>query len=201
MRIRGKIASWNSDKGFGFIAPSSGERQIFVHIKSLPHRSSHPEVGLKVSYEIASDAQGRPRAENVKISQGGISPGPALKAFLAAATFLLSIYAATVLRLLPVLLVWWYLGLSATSLAIYALDKSAARKSGQRTPENTLHFLSLLGGWPGALYAQQLLRHKSSKASFRAVFWVTVVLNFAGLAYVASPYGAWLAVALERMAA
>jgi uncharacterized membrane protein YsdA (DUF1294 family)/cold shock CspA family protein len=200
MRVQGKIASWNRDKGFGFIAPSSGERQIFVHIKSLPYRTLHPDVGLEVSYEIASDAQGRSRAENVRIGHGLFSPGPASKAFLMASAFLLAIYAAAVLRLLPILLVWLYLGLSVISLAIYALDKSAARKGGQRTPESTLHFLSLLGGWPGAMYAQQLLRHKSSKESFRAVFWVTVVLNVVSLIYVASPYGTWLAVALERLA-
>jgi uncharacterized membrane protein YsdA (DUF1294 family) len=43
--------------------------------------------------------------------------------------------------------------------------------------KSTLHGLSLLGGWPGAMIAQQTLRHKSSKESFRAVFWITVVLN------------------------
>jgi len=40
-----------------------------------------------------------------------------------------------------------------------------------------LHLLSLAGGWPGALLAQQLLRHKSAKAEFRQVFWATVVIN------------------------
>jgi uncharacterized membrane protein YsdA (DUF1294 family)/cold shock CspA family protein len=201
MRVQGKIASWNSDKGFGFIAPSSGDQQIFVHIRSLPNRSLHPEVGLEVSYEIASDAQGRTRAENVRVGRGLFLIGPASKAFLTAAVFLLAVYAGAVLRLLPMLLVWWYLSLSVISLAIYALDKSAARKGGQRTPESTLHFLSLAGGWPGALYAQQLLRHKSIKRSFVGAFWVTVVLNVVALAYVASPYGAWFALALERMAA
>jgi uncharacterized membrane protein YsdA (DUF1294 family) len=44
--------------------------------------------------------------------------------------------------------------------------------------ESTLHLLALAGGWPGALVAQQKLRHKSKKESFRFVFWVTVLLNF-----------------------
>jgi uncharacterized membrane protein YsdA (DUF1294 family) len=77
---------------------------------------------------------------------------------------------------------WWaisYLALSLLSLLIYAIDKSAARAGRQRIPENSLHVVALLGGWPGALLAQQWLRHKSSKLSFRIVCWCTVVLNIA----------------------
>lgn len=79
--------------------------------------------------------------------------------------------------------------MSVLSLGLYALDKSAAKKGGQRTPENTLHIFSLFGGWPGALYAQQFLRHKSRKTSFRVVFWLTIVVNVAALIYLLSPYG------------
>jgi uncharacterized membrane protein YsdA (DUF1294 family) len=62
----------------------------------------------------------------------------------------------------------------------YAKDKSAARSGGWRTKESTLLMLGLLCGWPGAVLAQQLLRHKSTKTSFQIAFWVTVVLNVAG---------------------
>jgi uncharacterized membrane protein YsdA (DUF1294 family) len=37
--------------------------------------------------------------------------------------------------------------------------------------------LALAGGWPGALLAQQLLRHKTSKPGFIAMFWFTVLIN------------------------
>ena len=57
----------------------------------------------------------------------------------------------------------------------------------QRTPEARLHLYELLGGWPGALVAQQKLRHKSSKQAFREVFWSTVVLNVLGFVLLASP--------------
>jgi uncharacterized membrane protein YsdA (DUF1294 family) len=59
-----------------------------------------------------------------------------------------------------------------------------------RTAENRLHVLALLGGWPGALIAQQVLRHKSRKASFRFTFWVTVVLNCVALAWLFTAGGA-----------
>jgi uncharacterized membrane protein YsdA (DUF1294 family) len=56
-----------------------------------------------------------------------------------------------------------------------------------KTPESNLHLLALAGGWPGALFAQQFLRHKSAKAEFRGTFWVTVVLNVTGFVVLCSP--------------
>lgn len=90
---------------------------------------------------------------------------------------------------LPVLVLAWYLVISAMTYLAYRWDKQAARKQRWRTQESTLHLLSLLGGWPGALVAQQRLRHKSSKASFRAVFWPTVVINCAILLWLLTPAG------------
>ena len=70
-----------------------------------------------------------------------------------------------------------YAMFSMLTYVVYAIDKSSARNGTGRISENTLHFLSLTGGWPGALLAQQALRHKTRKQSFRFVFWITVVLN------------------------
>lgn len=71
---------------------------------------------------------------------------------------------------------------SAVAVVTYGADKRAARRNGRRVPESTLHLLALLGGWPGALAAQQVLRHKTRKQPFRAVFWLTVVVNCLALA-------------------
>jgi len=72
-----------------------------------------------------------------------------------------------------------YLCLSLVTLAVYAWDKRAAQKKKPRTPELTLHVLSLLGGWPGALIAQRTLRHKTRKLPFQLVFWLTAIANCA----------------------
>lgn len=82
------------------------------------------------------------------------------------------------------LVVLVYLVASVITLIVYALDKSAAKRGARRTPESTLHFLSLVGGWPGALLAQGLFRHKTMKRYFRLVFWITVAVNLAGLALI-----------------
>ncbi len=78
---------------------------------------------------------------------------------------------------LPLWVLGVYAGMSAVTFAVYAVDKSAAQAGRWRVPENTLHLLGLLGGWPGAILAQQLLRHKTQKQRFRAVFWCTAWAN------------------------
>jgi uncharacterized membrane protein YsdA (DUF1294 family) len=73
--------------------------------------------------------------------------------------------------------------LSIISYLTYRNDKRAAEQRGWRTPENCLHVLSLFGGWPGAMIAQNHLRHKSSKPGFRTVFYITIFLNIATIGY------------------
>lgn len=59
----------------------------------------------------------------------------------------------------------------------YASDKRSARSGEWRTPEETLHWLEMLGGWPGALIAQRLLHHKTRKGSFQFNYWCIVLAH------------------------
>ena len=80
-----------------------------------------------------------------------------------------------------------YIGMSLTTFLVYALDKSAAIQGRWRISESTLHFLGLLCGWPGALLAQQFLRHKSSKRVFVTKYWMTVAANISVFVAASSP--------------
>lgn len=64
----------------------------------------------------------------------------------------------------------------------YWKDKVAAEAQAIRIREDVLHALALLGGWPAAGLAQQVLRHKTIKRSFQAMFWLTVLVNVVALA-------------------
>lgn len=78
------------------------------------------------------------------------------------------------------------LTMSVVTFVAYGFDKFRAKRNGRRVPENTLHILAFLGGWPGALLGQKFFRHKTQKTSFRIVFWISVVcslLLFAGGLY------------------
>jgi uncharacterized membrane protein YsdA (DUF1294 family) len=79
-----------------------------------------------------------------------------------------------------------YLVGSVVAFVMYAVDKAAAQHRGQRRiPERTLLMIAAVGGWPGSIVAQQTLRHKTRKQSFRRAFWATVVLNLVVLAALA----------------
>ena len=158
-----------------------------------------PRVGDKVTYSRSADSKGRPRAQKVKIVGVAYSMGSGYKAFIISMGFLIFIAVVSYTGFLPVAIFWIYFIMSSLTFAMYARDKSAARKSAQRVPENALHTLALLGGWPGAHYAQQLLRHKSSKVSFRYMFWITTALNIGGLGYLLSPYSARFSEAFKKI--
>ena len=84
---------------------------------------------------------------------------------------------------LPTAVLFLYLLGSVTAFILYRVDKDAAVDGQRRTPEDTLLVVGLLGGWPGALVAQRLIRHKSRKTSFQLLFWLSVVVNCAVLAW------------------
>lgn len=66
---------------------------------------------------------------------------------------------------------------SLVTALCYAWDKYKASGVRRRTRETTLHLLELLGGWPGALLAQRILRHKNRKFSYQRTFWAIVILH------------------------
>ena len=82
---------------------------------------------------------------------------------------------------------WWVLPVSLllnlAAFFAYWQDKHAAETGQWRISENTRHLWSLAGGWGGAWVAQQVLRHKSRKASFLGVYWLSVVAHCAAVGY------------------
>ncbi len=202
MRFEGRLKSWNDERGFGFIEPRDGGQDIFVHASALPTRFGRPQPGQSLSFQVELNRDGKKRATNVGVGVGDDEqrrqPARRLRQARAARWSVADALAVPVFLAVyvAVALAWgvaaWvalaYLGLSVVCLFAYAFDKSAARAGARRTSEKRLLLLGLAGGWPGALVAQQLLRHKSGKASFRSAFPGTVFLNAATFVIVHSPW-------------
>lgn len=77
-----------------------------------------------------------------------------------------------------------YLLVSLATMIVYWRDKWAAERGRTRTRERTLHMLALFGGWPGALLAQQVFKHKRAKTGFVLMTYAIAAIHF----------GAWGAV-------
>jgi uncharacterized membrane protein YsdA (DUF1294 family) len=78
---------------------------------------------------------------------------------------------------MPMHTISYYIIISLFTFYVYFKDKTCAKNGTWRISEKNLHVLSVLGGWTGALLAQKIIRHKSSKTSFQIVFVFTILLN------------------------
>lgn len=201
-RRKGTLTTWNDTRGYGYITPRDGGATVFVHIKGFSGRSSRPEAGSSLSFEMKFH-DGKPQAANVRIfaeaivvddaahaEQGTPEDVAAVKRMRAVgapkrrglAYVMIPVFVALCIA---ISLRWganyWLFGIypiaSFVTYFAYAADKSAAQAGSWRTSEKTLVLLGTLGGWPGAIIAQERLRHKTRRVRFQIIFWLSVVLN------------------------
>ncbi len=180
MNHKGILSAWSDDKGFGFITPAVGGERVFAHISAYVGRG-RPSANREVRFSLTEDSQGRIRAGRFQYTGIGslganVAPGVWL-ALLVAVGVIGGLVGAYRYGYLPVMVPAAYAGMSLLALVMYATDKAAAVRGCRRVPENRLHLVELLGGWPGALIGQQLLRHKTRTGSFQFGFWLCVLLN------------------------
>ena len=205
-RRSGTLARWNDDRGFGFIRPDGSTDKLFVHVSAFGPIERRPIAGDRVRFATTIDRTGRQQASEASIDGVGRAvatprsdglPRDLRRTPLGVVRTALDLLAVgTLVTVLALgLLVWsmpaWvvvlYAGMSAASLLLYVSDKRSAANGGWRTPESTLHLVSLAGGWPGAIIGQRVLHHKTVKQEFRLVFWSTVAINLLALAVLVVP--------------
>jgi uncharacterized membrane protein YsdA (DUF1294 family)/cold shock CspA family protein len=204
-RRSGTLTRWNDDRGFGFIRPDGGGEKIFVHVSAFGSIERRPVAGDHVRFEIERSTG---RSQAIGASIDGVRPAAATPRsdglprearrtgagyartgldVLAVGTLVTVLLLGLLVWGMPIWVVVLYAGMSLSSALLYFSDKRSAAVGGWRTPESTLHLIALAGGWPGAIVAQRLLRHKTVKQSFRIVFWCTVAINLLALALVVIP--------------
>lgn len=76
----------------------------------------------------------------------------------------------------------WLAVASVVTFIFYGFDKARARAGGWRVPEATLHWLALLGGFPGGWAGRSIFRHKTRKGMFTFVLILSTALHL-GLAW------------------
>ena len=174
----GVLQRWDDERGFGFITDKKG-RDIFVHVSAFGRIRSRPKAGEKVLFRVEPDAAKGVRA--VEVERCWRPAHLLLPEFLLPLLVVAVFYGAFWLffskNAFWFFLIIFLLLIAGLTFLMFGLDKRAALNERQRVPENTLHLLSLAGGWPGGLLARPLFRHKTRKQPFRTVFWLMVVVN------------------------
>jgi cold shock protein len=69
LRQVGKVKFFDKDRGFGFVTPDEGGRDVFVHVSSVQRSGMpHLEEGMVLSYATEDDTRGRgPQAINLQL--------------------------------------------------------------------------------------------------------------------------------------
>lgn len=187
MRYLGRITDWNDRKGFGFVTPNGGGNRAFAHVKAFERLSKRPATGDLVSYELQQDERHRFNAVSIRFAiqqtRKDASADNPLPRKAISTLFLAGLIAGWAFSRIPSIVPLFYGAMGGLTFLAYQIDKSAAMSNRWRTKESTLQFMSLLGGWPGALLAQGILRHKTRKSEFQLVFRATVVFNCVALAW------------------
>jgi uncharacterized membrane protein YsdA (DUF1294 family)/cold shock CspA family protein len=196
-RRQGTLASWNRERGFGFIAPAGGGEQIFVHVRAFPYGSEIPAIGSRLSYEVEVTADGKTRSRYVRVEGPPIvqvrrTMRASILSFVPIPLFIAIYIVDAVFWHPPYWVLFVYLGTSLLCIGIYAADKSAAVQGRWRVSESALLLLGIAGGWPGAIIAQQLLRHKTRKRSFQEAFAGSIIVNILVFVLLTSPILGWL---------
>lgn len=185
-RSRGRLVSWNDERGFGFIAPDDGGGDVFVHANAFVKEGKHIEIGRVYEFDLDVGDDGRRKGKRVALLTAEknsldfidilLQRGPR---FLVIPAFIF--IALAVASSVPVSMNWWliYAVASFTCFIGYGLDKHAAQNRQWRVSETVLLLLGLAGGWPGGLIGQEVFRHKTQKKTFRTLFWMSVAINMA----------------------
>ena len=204
MKRTGNIVRFDADRGFGFLRCAKTPADVFFHVRDFDGRTGPPALGQAVDFEeihvggkgpramavrpagqavraaSAHKPAARPLQRIARATGGGSTPARGPSASLG--LFLLGLGTELVLLAwgisqdrFPLIALAVGLLLNLVTFWVYWHDKHSARQRAWRTAENTLHLLSLAGGWPAAWWAQQLLRHKSRKPAFRKTYAATVL--------------------------
>ncbi|MDM1783634.1 DUF1294 domain-containing protein [Acinetobacter bereziniae] len=205
MRDQGRLVEWFDDKGYGFIQPNDGlKERVFLHIKDFAQKGPRPIVGCALEYVVQLDGQGRYKAKQVtylkatqtvhaktnRTSQNTLNAQKASSLQpmqIICIVYIVALAILSISGLLNGMILLFVSIINVMTYWFYSQDKEAAQINQRRVPENTLHILAFLGGWPAAWLAQQRLRHKTQKQPFRKIYFCTIVFNILLILWLISP--------------
>jgi uncharacterized membrane protein YsdA (DUF1294 family)/cold shock CspA family protein len=187
-REKGRLDSWNDERGFGYVAREGDQEPLFVHIKSFRKRPRRPLAGDILVFVEGVGRNGRPAAEDVEID--GVAPARKSNAvtarsvpiadvtrMLAAVSIFIAVAVLTALGRAPLWFGALYYVMGLASLMLYSADKRYAIEGRSRVRETSMHIVDAMFGIGGGLFAQHVFRHKTRKRSFRYATRLIYILH------------------------
>ncbi|MCZ8235123.1 MAG: DUF1294 domain-containing protein [Inhella sp.] len=211
----GRVSHWDAAKGLGFVQPDAGGERLVLRRADFQGRlqaRGDPQVGEPVRYtprdgmaKAVHSLRPPPRSQaqpvRVPRSEAHRPRGPNSARLLIIPAFGLLLGAIHTAWPMPRAVTTLYGALSMALFIVYGMDKWAAKRGRARVAETSLHLVALMGGWPGALLAQQVFRHKTAKPAFLRWTWAMVALNLLALVWIVTPAGVEAVSVLRRLVA
>lgn len=186
-QFTGRIVEWDIDRGCGWV--EAGGQRIFLHWREFATRRKRPAAGDEIRFTAGTGPTAEICAKNAlhvkpDFQRGsGSSPRGAagslgfIALLLLIALLVFPVVTTAKLRIDPTIAAVYAFLVNGLTYLVYASDKKRAQERAWRIPEIVLHFLELLGGWPGAFVAQRRLRHKCVKLGYQVTFCLIVGLH------------------------
>ncbi len=183
MVLKGKITEWYVDKGYGYIIPDTGALRIKFLLSDVRNSVNIGEIKQPVRFVITQDENGNRRATRVE----GTRPFPWMT--LIVVWFTATLCGCVYFWQYPLIVPYYYLAASSVLLVVYWFDKRSEKRNKPVTGESALLFLSLLGGWPGAVVGQYVLNLNPKSIVFQLLFFWLMVLHIVTVGWTLTPEG------------
>lgn len=138
MPLTGTLRTWSTERGFGFISPTHGGAEVFVHVSAFARDGTTPSVGERVSYELDRGRDGRPQAVKVVRLAVGVTRPPRVGRAAVSTSKTSWLRVLGIVAVLSVAGAWGYKEFAATrhrsQLAAQPAAPAAAVPGGEATP-------------------------------------------------------------------
>lgn len=141
MSTYGVLKAWDEERGFGFIEPAQGGKDVFVRATAFAPGSERPQVKQCVRFQLEIGPEGQAQASQVEpalpATRLSVSRDEAAAHWTMALRFALPAFLGLYLLLalvweVPSLLAVIYLAASAITLGAHAMDKYASKRGLRR---------------------------------------------------------------------
>ncbi len=172
-----EIIDWDPDSGSGYLGLNEQNQLLPLKVMDFEKFHRRPVVGDRVLCDLSYDADFNPVAVDVRLLRAkglfhGMSTAwPSLFLVLPIVAFLVAPLPASGWHFMAYLFL-----VSAVSFLLYHCDDFRRNGFGKMRADSVLHFLELIGGWPGAILARRKLGVEQADPRYQLFLWLSVAL-------------------------